>query len=390
MSEKILIIDDDLDTLKLAGLMLQKQGFRVVIADSGIKGLELAQSESPDLILLDVMMPGMDGHEVARRLRAAESTADIPILMFTAKSQLEDKVAGFQAGADDYLTKPTHPAELQVKVKALLARSAKNRVAPPAPKEVEQPAYIIGMLAARGGLGVTTISSNLASYLSIRTGTDVILAEFRPGQGTLALDLALKNEHALGQLLNTDSAGITRSMVEERLEAIQDGTRILASSGHPRDCVLVENIPQFETILNRMEFMARYVVVDLGCGLTPLNQKLVHALQELILVVEPYENSLLHSQCMLDDLAAIGMDMNRVFAVINYRLRSDIPQLSVSQIHTYLKCAIDVSFTPAPELYMQASRRHLLASMTTQDTVTEVQYNNLVNRVEARARKKMK
>lgn len=390
MAEKILIIDDDPDTLKLAGLMLQKQGFRVVAANSGQMGLELAQTEMPDLVLLDIMMPGMDGYEVARQLRAAKATADTPILMFTAKSQLEDKVAGFQAGADDYLTKPTHPAELQVKVKALLARAAKTRAIVAPPKEVEEPAYIIGVLAARGGLGVTTISSNLASYLSIRTGTEVIMAEFRPGQGTLALDLALHNSGGLCELLKMEKAGITQSMVEERLESIQDGTKILSASSHPKDCVLGENIPQFETILNRMEFMARYVVVDLGCGLTPLNQKIVHYLQELILVVEPYENSLLHTQSLLDDLESIGVDMSRVFAVINYRLRSDIPQLSVSQIHTYLRCPIDVSFTPAPELYMQASRRHMLASMTTQDTVTEVQYNNLVTRVESRARKKVK
>ena len=111
MAEKILIIDDDVDTLKLVGLMLQKQSYQIVAANNGLQGLEQAENENPDLILLDVMMPGMDGYEVAKRLRANPLTANTPILMFTAKTQLDDKVTGFEAGADDYLTKPTHPSE---------------------------------------------------------------------------------------------------------------------------------------------------------------------------------------------------------------------------------------------------------------------------------------
>jgi DNA-binding response OmpR family regulator len=109
MPEKILIIDDDVDTLRLVGLMLQRQGYQISAAPNGSQGLTKALEERPDLILLDVMMPDMDGYEVTRRLRKNPATATIPILMFTAKTQLDDKVTGFEVGADDYLTKPTHP-----------------------------------------------------------------------------------------------------------------------------------------------------------------------------------------------------------------------------------------------------------------------------------------
>jgi pilus assembly protein CpaE len=90
MPEKILIIDDDVDTLKLVGLMLQRQGYQIAAASNGKQGLEQAEADIPDLILLDVMMPGMDGYEVARQLRANSETVNIPILMFTAKAQLDD------------------------------------------------------------------------------------------------------------------------------------------------------------------------------------------------------------------------------------------------------------------------------------------------------------
>src|SRR5512136_949819 len=158
MVEKILIIDDDLDTLKLVGLMLQKQGYLIVAANNGPQGLTQAEAENPDLILLDVMMPEMDGYEVTKRLRANALTANTPILMFTAKTQLDDKVTGFEAGADDYLTKPTHPSELIAHVKALLSRASKGPAAAVAATPSEAMAYTIGVVAARGGQGVSTLA----------------------------------------------------------------------------------------------------------------------------------------------------------------------------------------------------------------------------------------
>ncbi|HEY3312139.1 MAG TPA: response regulator [Anaerolineales bacterium] len=384
MPEKILIIDDDLDTLKLVGLMLQKQGFQIAAASSGQQGIDMALAESPDLIVLDIMMPGMDGYEVSRRLRANEKTLNIPILMFTAKSQLDDKVTGFEAGADDYITKPTHPTELQAHVRALLVRSSKNKLNPPSRPVVDKPAYSIGVMAARGGLGVTTVASNLAVTLGNRSKVDVILAEFRPGQGTLCYDLGLEKMVGLTELLNLPANEIGRQGIDERLAKLHEGVNILAASAQPKDAALLENIPQFEAILHRLEFMARYVVVDLGCGLTKLNQKLALAFNELIVVVEPYENSLQHAQNLLNDLLELGVNQENLFVVVNYRLRSDTPQLSVKQIQSYIKTPIDVSFTPAPELHLQAARMHLLVSITSLESVTAVQFSSLAQKIESR------
>ena len=129
MAEKILIIDDDLETLRLVGLMLQRQGYKVVAANNGKEGMGLARKEKPDLIVLDVMMPDMDGFAVTNSIRTDPELSDTPILMFTAKSQVDDKVAGFEAGVDDYLTKPVHPVELVAHIKALLSRF-KSRTGP--------------------------------------------------------------------------------------------------------------------------------------------------------------------------------------------------------------------------------------------------------------------
>src|SRR3990172_4317050 len=162
MPEKILIVDDDLDTLKLVGFILERQGYEIVAANSGGQGLAKAAAERPNLILLDVMMPDMEGYEVARRLRADSDLARTPIIMFTAKTMVDDKVAGFEAGVDDYMTKPTHPAELVSRVKALLARSTAGQKSATPTASLGERGKIYGVIGAKGGMGVTTMALNLA------------------------------------------------------------------------------------------------------------------------------------------------------------------------------------------------------------------------------------
>ncbi len=381
MPEKILIIDDDLDTLRLVGMMLQKQGYQILAASNGRQGLDLALEEIPNLILLDVMMPQMDGYEVARNLRANPKTVDIPILMFTAKSQLEDKVTGFEAGADDYLTKPTHPAELQAHVKALLARSAKG-VKPGSSTTPlrDEPAFTVGVLAARGGLGVTTVAVNLASSIEKTSKAVVILAEFRPGQGTLVGDLGLGKENGLSELLKMPPKEITREAIKERINKHQSGLKILCASAQPSDAVLNENVPAFQSILSRMKFMSQYVVVDLGTGLPNLTQKLLPGFDELLVITEPFNNPILHTRALLDDIIRLGFNKTKIRLGVNYRLRSEL-QFSVPQVQDKINFPIDVTFTPAPELLMQAIRLQNTAFLAQADSLTNQQYSGLANRV---------
>ncbi|EKE03615.1 MAG: hypothetical protein ACD_20C00176G0010 [uncultured bacterium] len=120
---KILVIDDDMAILELLQINLELLGHDILTSPDGIKGFALAQQEIPDLIVLDVMMPEVDGYTVAQRIRHNEATKDIPILMLTALGMLKDKVHGFDSGVDDYLIKPFELEELKVRVRALLRRS---------------------------------------------------------------------------------------------------------------------------------------------------------------------------------------------------------------------------------------------------------------------------
>lgn len=123
MNNKILVVDDDNAINELIKVNLELCGYKVIQAYEGTKGFALCKQELPSLVILDVMMPEVDGFTVAQRIRKNETTKNIPILMLTALSQLNDKVNGFNIGVDDYLVKPFEMEELQVRVRALLKRT---------------------------------------------------------------------------------------------------------------------------------------------------------------------------------------------------------------------------------------------------------------------------
>ena len=120
---RILIIDDDPAIAELVAINLELAGYDVNRAEDGLKGQALAVQLQPDLVMLDLMLPKVDGFTVCQRIRRDERISDIPILMLTALGQTQDKVDGFNAGADDYLTKPFEVEEMLVRVRALLRRS---------------------------------------------------------------------------------------------------------------------------------------------------------------------------------------------------------------------------------------------------------------------------
>jgi two-component system alkaline phosphatase synthesis response regulator PhoP len=132
MPEKILVVDDEKDLLELVEYNLGKEGYKVLTAENGIDALKAAKKEYPSLIVLDIMLPGMQGLEVLRELKKRPESQNIPVILLTAKGEELDKVLGLELGADDYVTKPFSPRELVARVKAVLRRlSVKGPAAEP-------------------------------------------------------------------------------------------------------------------------------------------------------------------------------------------------------------------------------------------------------------------
>jgi CheY-like chemotaxis protein len=371
MPEKILVVDDDIDTLRLVGLMLQRQGYQIVAANNGHQALTMAQAEKPDIILLDVMMPDMDGYEVCRRLRSNTTTATIPIIMFTAKSQVDDKVTGFEAGADDYLTKPTQPRELFAHIKAVLARSGSSKARPvPVATVTAERGHVLGVLSVKGGMGVSTLATNLGVSLRARTKKNVILAEYRPGEGSIALDLGYTKPEGMNRILARKMKEITYS----------SGMRLLLASNQPGDAKYITTPEHFDVITRNLAHMADYIVLDLGVGLNPISEKVITQCDELVIVLEPTPYTIQRTRLLMDELIAKGFGEGRVNVVLYNRLRSEF-QLSLAQVQEQFKYGITIVFTPAPEVTYQASKSNVPLVLLHPDNLTSQQFSKLAETI---------
>jgi pilus assembly protein CpaE len=373
MAEKILIIDDDIDTLKLVGLMLERQGYLIAVASSGEQGLARAADEKPDLILLDIMMPDMDGYEVTRRLRANPAVSEIPIIMFTAKSMLDDKVAGFESGADDYLTKPTHPAELTAHVKAILSRTQKKPVKP------TEKGKVIGFLGTRGGLGTSTLAINVGIALQ-QSDLDTIVAELNPGRATLALELNISDNAGLQSVLSRPVKEINLRSVESEVVSHETGVRLLLASHQAQETLLQKSVAQMEATVRALSSLCNVAVLDLGSGMKEYVRPLLALCDHIFLVVEPIFPSNEIALAILGDLAASGINRENISLILITRMRTNM-MIPWREVETEMGIELAGVIPPAAEQAQHASRSGKPLLATDKKSVVATQIQNLAQNI---------
>jgi DNA-binding response OmpR family regulator len=193
MAQKILVVDDEQNIRDLAGIYLEKEGFSVDFAASGRDALERFAQAGPALVVLDVMMPGLDGFEVCREIR---KQSDVPILMLTARNDDVDKIVGLELGADDYMTKPFNPREMVARVKAILRRMEGGRK--------PQAAITVGNLSVDRARREARVDGH---PIVLRTKEFDLLAAFAENPG-----IALTREQLLESVWGYDFAGETRTV----------------------------------------------------------------------------------------------------------------------------------------------------------------------------------
>lgn len=378
MAEKILIVDDDVQTLRLVGLMLERQGYKILAASNGTQAISMARTERPDLILLDVMMPDVDGFSVARTLRKEPETADIPILMFTAKAQVEDKIDGYEAGADDYLTKPIHPAELTAHMRAILSRN-KGRTGVP----VER-GYTIGVIGAKGGLGVSSLTLNVAINYFQNTKQEVIAAELRPGQGSWSTELGIQSCEGLNNLLRLNPSDINIATVENELIRVPYGIRLLLASPYAKDVPLMKNTAGMEAIVDQLSLIGRVTFLDIGTNTHLALDEILNLTREIIVVTEPFPAAIARTRILIEDLKQRGFGKGKLLSlVVVNRIRADV-QLSVTQIQEMLGYSVSQVIPPAPEVSFQAATRNLPLIQVQIGGMLSLQYSRLAEAIAER------
>ncbi|GAB4413095.1 MAG: response regulator [Anaerolineales bacterium] len=344
MAKRILVVDDDPTALRLIGYSLQQEGYDVLTAANGLDGLTQARQLHPDLVILDIMMPDLDGFEVCRRLRADPATRRLPVLMLTAKGQVADKVAGFRAGADDYLVKPADPGELVARVAALLTRASYAEA-----KE----ARVFTFVGAKGGVGTTTAAVN-ASVLLAKGGHNVVLAEVRNTFGTACLQLNIRPRVSLGRLFRERDSRTGREITGALMQH-PSGLKILAGPQQPEE--YLELTPAMvSSTLDALRHSAEMVVLDMmSASFSPAWREAVERSDFIALVTEQDPTSLAAAKMLLMLLKGYGVPPSSIGGLIVHRARSST-EMSALQISNFLELGLLGVIPSAPEECASAAR----------------------------------
>lgn len=368
---RVLIVDDQVTVLRMLGLMFEQAGYEVSVAENGNDALKKLAVMPPDLIVLDVMMPGISGLDVCRQVRADARMAHLPIIILSAKSQLEDKVEGFAAGADDYVTKPVARQELIARAQALLHRASQSVVMTPQ-------ARVIAFVGAKGGVGTTSLAVNVGTAL-VQKGLRVTLVELHPAAGTVLYQTNLGTEHDLGQLFALDVAETHwEAEVHRRVTQHPGGLRVLAA---PQDQIYHPmGVGQVDAILGVLTAHPGYVLLDLAGMGTPGEREVLARADQVLLVSEPEVLSVraaraklraLRDWALLDRVrvvlvsrSASGMQLRReqVEEMLNLFKRAasgPMPAVPLPSATAVIGGSVIALIPPAPEAFQQSSQAGL-------------------------------
>jgi pilus assembly protein CpaE len=335
MANRILVVDDELVNLKITSATLKQAGYEILTAQGGREALQKVEQLRPDLLVLDLMMPDMNGYDVCRTLRSKPAFTHLPILMLTSADTLEEKVKGFEVGIDDYLVKPFQPVELEVRVKSLIRRGA----APPPVVVFRPTSKVIAGFSLRGGVGVSTIAINLAVSLAEiwQLPTALLDLTLVCGQDAVMLNLPMRNTWA--DLSNSVPAEIDADMVDRALLTHPSGLRVLAAPRSPEQAEKV-TADHVSRVIALLKERYHYLVLDLPHNFQGTTLSGLDAADQILAVLVPELASVYATARTLDVFGNLEYSQDNFFLILNQIFQQR--GLARSDIETALKHRIDL------------------------------------------------
>jgi pilus assembly protein CpaE len=336
---KILVIDDNVDLLQMMRLILQERGnHEVILSADGADGLSRALSTPPDLAIVDVMMPGVTGYDIVRRLREQPQTKELPILVLTARGQMIDRQTALQAGANDHMAKPVTPQTLLDKVSELIGSRAVTDL------DRGGGGTLVSLLSLRGGVGVTTLAVNLA--LSAAGKTDkplqVCLIDLCPSSGQVTLHLRAKAQHTWASLPDLGN-NASPEEIARLLTPHASGLAILAAPFEPTHSGTL-SASLIGNALAGLRQMFDLVIIDTPPLIDVIAAATLDASDHIVLVLTPEVGAV---QATVATLRMMEEMEDKLWLVLNHiSPQSPVPEIAVEKA-LHRSISLKVPYDPA-------------------------------------------
>jgi pilus assembly protein CpaE len=326
MGSKVLVVDDSQMMNQMIRDILDAAGYETKSALYGSQALEILMNWNPDLVLLDVMMPDMDGFEVCRRIRQVNAARNVPVIMVTAKASIEDKQKGFEAGADDYITKPFEPIELKLRLSAILKRTGQQYLQKPAKQQ-----QVLVVHSLRGGSGCTSLAVNIAVGLQQLWEEPVALVDLVRPLGVCCSMLNLQPIRRLDFIVDESPESITKNL-NDLLSTHESGIKLLGGFSDPVKAEkLTENLVSL--LLNHLKELFTYVVVDTSHDFLPPTIAAFDSAETIVIPVTPDINAARLAQKELSILGSLGSQEK---AALVYNRNFEKQGVQLGQLEKYL------------------------------------------------------
>jgi len=347
---RILVIDDELIYHKMVASALEKEKYQLDFALTGSEGLQKAKTTHPDLIITDVVMPDMSGYEVAKLLRRDPQFANLPILVLSAQAALQNKLSSFEAGADDYLSKPFAPEELVVRLAALLRRSELSQV-PVSTAQVHAESRLIAVHSLKGGTGCSSLAINLGVSLASLWKHSTILLDLNMVAGQVALMLNATLRRTWADIAQINSGEFEWDVLESIIAKHESGVAFIAAPTFPGEAEMI-HADILDACLHLLKQRYDYMLADLPHDFGDI---VVHTLDmaDLILVMAaPDVASLRATAAALDTYTKLNYPSEKIRLILNatfpkYGLQKD-------KIEAALGIPVMLVIPYASDLFVQA------------------------------------
>ncbi|HEV7677835.1 MAG TPA: response regulator [Candidatus Dormibacteraeota bacterium] len=363
---KLLVVDDEPSVRKLLKRFFEARGYDVCIADNGVQGWTAARDEAPDLVVSDVAMPEMDGYELVRTIRRNPATAAIPVILLSAHSEANELVAGYESGADDYVTKPVDMEVLGLKIDALLrrARAGGGGVLPPTTGK------LITVTSAKGGVGTTVLAANLAVMLGRRSET-VCAYDLNIEHGDLPVMFDLQPKMGISDAVRDMQAQGEAFQWDDYLVRHHSGAKVLAAPLKPHDASAVTE-DLVAQVTQRLRALHDYVIADLPPSYNDTALSVYEQSDRLVVITSPELTSLRRTKELIGVLSSLGVPDERVLVVLNRII--EVPAIDARRAEAFLRRPVAVTIPHGGQSFPDSvsTGRPVALSQPTSPAVTAI------------------